>query len=736
MTRIRDAKRKSDESVQRILDQSPVGSVIVGLDNRFVRCNAAFCNFLGYQEDELIGKTFTEVTFHEDKGLGITEMKQIINGEIESCNLEKRYIRKDGKIVYGEIIIRLIHELNNKPSFFFAVIQDITKKKHSESLLLYKENIINCSSCAIATCDLKGKMNYGNPAFLRLWGFDNPEEFLGRPFHELWLIEDRLDEIMQVLRGSGTWSDEIQAIKKDGTYFDVCVFASTIFDSHGKPIAMTSTSTDITARKRAEKYLVSRNELLNITGTTAKVGGWELDIETLNQTWTEEVYTIHEIDFKFNPNLSSGINFYAPNSRLIVEKAVQRAIEFGEPFDLELEFFTSKGNHRWVHSIGKAYQENGKTTKLFGSFQDITQFKLTEEGIRIKNEELLKLNAEKDKFFSIIAHDLRGPFNVFLGLTRMMVDELPDLKPDQVQKFAISMKNSAGKLFNLLENLLEWSKMQRGLRSFVPRSFFLLNSLAKIIEVARDTANSKMIRISYDVPEDMMIKADIQMFESLMRNLVFNAIKFTHRGGRIKIEAMPISGNFVVISIKDTGIGMDKNQIDNLFSFEQSTNRTGTEGEPSSGLGLILCKDFVEKHHGKLWVESEAGVGSTFSFSIPADVTSEEKPFNGSVSTGKEDGRTEKLKILIAEDDEISEMLVSIAVTPFQKEVFKAKTGIEAVEICRNNPDIDLVIMDIRMPQSDGYQATRQIRNFNKEVIIIAYTAYGISSQNLIMWTY
>ncbi len=252
--------------------------------------------------------------------------------------------------------------------------------------------------------------------------------------------------------------------------------------------------------------------------------------------------------------------------------------------------------------------------------------KLMEEKIQLQNEQLQKLNSEKDKLFMIISHDLRSPFNSFLGLTQIMAEELNTMTHEEIKNIVITLSKSATNLYSLLENLLEWSLMQRGMRRFKPESFILLNTITTIIELARDAADKKMIKISYDIPENMIVLADIQMIESLMRNLVFNAIKFTHKNGNITIAAKPILDNFVEVSIKDTGIGMKKNMIDNLFHIDKQTNRKGTEGEPSTGLGLILCKDIIEKHCGKFWIESEEGIGSTFHFTIPHNAETEAKP--------------------------------------------------------------------------------------------------------------
>jgi signal transduction histidine kinase len=373
--------------------------------------------------------------------------------------------------------------------------------------------------------------------------------------------------------------------------------------------------------------------------------------------------------------------------------------------------------------------KDGKVWASLVSFMDISERKKAEAEIKAKNEELLKINAEKDKFFSIIAHDLRSPFNAFLGLTRMMEEELPSLTSEEIQTYAVSMRKSATMLFHLLENLLEWSRMQRGLISFKPQTFVLSSEIATAIELVRDAADKKMISISLDIPENILVKADARMFESLMRNLIFNAIKFTPKSGKITIAARKIAGNLTEIAVSDTGIGMDSAMIKKLFLLNEQAYRKGTEGEPSTGLGLVICKDFAEKHGGKIWVESETGKGSTFYLTIAgANDKDDNSIINTKVPKTEESIQIKKLQVLIVEDDEISKMLLTTSMKNYSKEILFARTGTETVAIARNNPDIDLIMMDIQIPDMDGYEATRQIRQFNKEVVIIAQTAYGLTS--------
>jgi PAS domain S-box-containing protein len=245
-----------------------------------------------------------------------------------------------------------------------------------------------------------------------------------------------------------------------------------------------------------------------------------------------------------------------------------------------------------------------------------------EARIKQQNEELFKTNAEKDKFFSIIAHDLRGPFNSFLGFTKMMVDDLHSLTPEEIQQIALSMRKSATGLFDLLENLLEWSRMKRGAIVYDPEPMIIKAVVVETLQPLVELADKKGISIDINVPDDLAIFADGKMFKSILRNLVSNAVKFTRRGGRITLSAAPEGTGFVEFSIRDNGVGMDKKLLDKLFLLDDQAYRKGTDGEPSTGLGLIICRDLVEKHGGKLWVESEDGVGSVFYFTMPINNSS------------------------------------------------------------------------------------------------------------------
>lgn len=240
----------------------------------------------------------------------------------------------------------------------------------------------------------------------------------------------------------------------------------------------------------------------------------------------------------------------------------------------------------------------------------------TNKLLRYKNEEISNINKEKDKFYSIIAHDLRSPFIGFLGLTDLLANNIDELDKEEIQFAAFNMRNSAKNLSTLLDNLLEWSRMERGLISFSPEEINLDEIVQECIALLIENTSKKSISIQTKIDPKATIYADRHILHTVVRNILSNSVKFTPRKGEIVIKLLPDPDN-TIVSIADNGIGMDETMVENLFKMDVNTNRFGTENEPSTGLGLMLCKEFIERHNGKIWVESQVDKGTTFYFSFP-----------------------------------------------------------------------------------------------------------------------
>jgi len=248
--------------------------------------------------------------------------------------------------------------------------------------------------------------------------------------------------------------------------------------------------------------------------------------------------------------------------------------------------------------------------------EEIEERKATEQTLQISQKELKSANASKDKFFSIIAHDLKNPFSAIIGLTSMLVDDYESFSPEEQKDFMMSIKTSAENTFRLLQNLLDWSQTQTGKIVFEPTQFLLMDIVSEIYELVKPSADNKSISMEVDVPGFVQVFADKNMINTVIRNLLLNAIKFTRKGGNVRVFAGKVDDR-VEIGVMDNGVGISPAKLEKLFSIDVNIASHGTDGEEGTGLGLILCKEFIEKNDGNIKVESQVCVGSTFTFTLP-----------------------------------------------------------------------------------------------------------------------
>jgi len=281
----------------------------------------------------------------------------------------------------------------------------------------------------------------------------------------------------------------------------------------------------------------------------------------------------------------------------------------------EFEFRRKDGSEFTALVSATPINVNEKESILF-VIHDITEIKQKEYEIANKNHQLELANTEKDKFFSIIAHDLRGPFSSIIGLSELLADTTSEFSKEQVNELSLSLHRTANSTYHLLENLLEWSSIQRGVKAYFPQPVTIEKVISQTIDGLKNAASNKHIELTVDYEPEITITADSQMLQTIIRNLVLNAIKFTHTGGSVNLSVKQDSDGKTVFEVADSGIGMSPEICSNLFSFDTKNNRIGTNREPSSGLGLYLCKEFVENHGGQLFVKSEEGKGSVFWFKI------------------------------------------------------------------------------------------------------------------------
>jgi CheY-like chemotaxis protein/two-component sensor histidine kinase len=327
-----------------------------------------------------------------------------------------------------------------------------------------------------------------------------------------------------------------------------------------------------------------------------------------------------------------------------------------------------------------------------------------------------------------MSHEIRTPMTGILGFSELLKTQ--GLTGDQQQEYIRIIQKSGARMLNIINDIIDISKIEAGLiKSQITKSN-INEQIEFIYTFFKPETEAKGLKISLNnslTAKEATIITDREKLYAILTNLVKNAIKYTEEG---EIEVgYSKKGETLEFYVKDTGIGIPEDRQAAIFERFVQADIEDTKALQGAGLGLAITKSYVEMLGGKIWVESEERIGSAFYFTLPYNPVLQEKYIIKNVGLAAienhDNSSVSGLKIVIAEDDETSEMLLSKEVKPFCDEILKATTGVEAVEICRDNSDIDLILMDIRMPVMGGYEATRQIRQFNKDVVIIAQTAFA-----------
>ena len=326
-----------------------------------------------------------------------------------------------------------------------------------------------------------------------------------------------------------------------------------------------------------------------------------------------EILQLDRIEYEKNPGILHALVFEddkAEFARLNVTANLQRT-----PFFWEGRLIVND-KMIWVSfkSIPRILK-NGDIVWT-GTLEDITLHKQFEEVLKIKNAELQRLNADKDFFFSILAHDLKSPFTSILGFLELLINDIHTIDINQIEKQLSIVHDSANNAYHLLEDILVWALSQSGKLPFVPRTFNLKSCCNEVVKILNPTAEKKGITLKSLETSDIPIFADMNMLNTILRNLISNAIKFTREGGTITISSQLLN-SMLLISVSDNGVGISPELLTRLFDNCHLQSINGTSNEKGTGFGLLLCKKFVEQHGGTIWAESVLGQGSVFRFTLP-----------------------------------------------------------------------------------------------------------------------
>jgi len=589
------------------------------LDMTIVLINNKFEKLINQKRENVIGNTFFQIMPNANKETTLS----YCNAGITGIPLNMEYYSKTFFKYFNANVY------SPKKGYVAIILNDITERKQIENALKESEErfklLAEIFPEIIFECDLQGTITYSNKNGFKKLGYTQQDLENGINIVNLIVPDDRARVMQQIqkriLNDIGGYT-EYKPLRKDGSSFDAIAFSAPIFQNE-KVVGVRGFILDITVRKKAEEELLKSEKRYKYLSKQFEaildhIPGLIFYKDKKNNFITVNKYVAHA--HKIEKNELEGKNCdqiypkedaenYWKDDLEVINSGIAK-LNIEEPWDTGSE-------RRWLNTSKIPFDdENGEIIGVLGLCFDITEKKSYEEKIIQQNEQLQELNATKDKLFSIIGHDLRGPIGGFKQIIELLLSnyDLSDTK--RLTKLLQAIQTSASTTYDLLENLLSWAKSQRNEVVYNP-SNINLNEISEIsISLLEGIAKNKNITIKNLIPIDQFIYADENMIMTIVRNLISNAIKFTNENKTIYLSVIENEIN-LTISVKDEGIGIKQENLKKLFNSKENFTTYGTSGEKGTGLGLLLCKEFVEKHGGKIWIESEEGKGSDFKFTMP-----------------------------------------------------------------------------------------------------------------------
>ena len=593
---------------------------ITDTDNKLLFINEAFSKTYGYTAKEIIGKNISLVRSPNNKPQDVNQIMDLTKKD--GWQGELLNLRKDGSEFPVLLSTTQIKDENEKVIGLVGVAMDISKRKQEEIELKENEEryrfLFEGSPDAILLADIEtGIIIEANQKSANL--LKRPvSEIIGMHQSEIHpkSIGDRARILFQIEIKNSIQGKEAKPVENlilcaDGSIVPVEIVAN-IIHIKGRKI-LQGVFRDISERKKAEK-IISESEK---------------KYRNLIETMPDGVYrsTPEGKFLEVNPAMVRILGYENKEELLAIDIKTQLYFNPEDRDHLtyqfnknELDVFPVKrkdGSVAYIEDHGWYIKDkNDQILYHEGISRDVTDRKMADIQLQKFSEELQKLNTAKDKFFSIIAHDLKSPFNSIIGLSEIIKTEARELDVATIEQYAGIINSYSNNTFRLLENLLNWALIQQSRMPFRPEKLLLKKLVSEVIEISIEKANSKMIALINYIPDNLILTADENMLKTILRNLISNALKFTAAKGKIELSA-EIRETEIEISVKDTGKGINAEDLPKLFDIGTNFTQRGTENEKGTGLGLVLCKEFVEQHGGRIWVESEPGSGSDFRFTIP-----------------------------------------------------------------------------------------------------------------------
>lgn len=733
---IETALRNSEEQFRHAFEDASIGMAILSLDGHWLKVNPALCQIVGYSPEELLTLTFEDITYPEDLAVDLNNRRNLLAGTMSTYQREKRYIHKQGHIVWIMLNGSVVQDERGNALHIIAHIQDITDKKEVQKTLELQSIIMNNMAggvCLVKASDLT--LVYTNPKFDAMFGYVEGE-LAGQPVGVINYVDTQItpdetvEDIVTQIDRDGEAKYEVYNRKKDGTLF-WCRVHTSRFEHREYGTVYVAVQEDITKLKLSEKALQATTNRLNflLNYSPVVIFSSKTDGDYGPTFISENIKDVIGYETKeFLEESGFWINHLHPDD---VDQVLYGLTNlFTDSFYFqEFRLLHSDGNYRWILQQLKLIRDRaGRPVEILGYLIDISDRKQAEVELRQAKEAAEEANKAKSIFLANMSHELRTPLNSILGFTQLMSDERA-LTPSLQERLQI-VNRSGRHLLDLINDILDLSKIESGRMTLNPSDFDLTNLLNSLEEMLQVKAQSRELQLIFEPDPDLpqFVRTDEKKLYQVLVNLLGNAIKFTKQGSitlRIRAAQRDKTSCHLCFEIEDTGVGIAPTEIDSLFKvFVQA--KAGNNLSQGTGLGLAISQKLVQLMGGQIRVKSTLNRGSTFSFEIGVQLPQAEflppELINQRV-IGLAPGQP-TYRILVVEDLAENRRLLVEILTSIGFEVREATQGVEAISLWESwLPHV--IFMDVRMPIMDGCTATKYIRERpnNQETVIIALTA-------------
>ncbi len=736
---------RSKEHLSTTLNSIGDGVITTDLDGNVTSLNSVACDLTGWSVDEALNQSITTVfnVVNAKNGRKVVNpvRKVFQTGACIGLANHTKLISRDGREYQIADSGSPISDRNGNITGVVLVFRDVTRQYMIQEKLelnekKYRELVESVKAVVWEYSISEDRWVYVAPQSTSLLGW-HPDEWTNLDF---WITNLHLDDRENASGQFLSFNDKMESHeieyrfgKKDGSFVWIRDVVSVEL-KNGKPATLRGLMFDITDRKNAELALSEKTQFIQTVMDNLPIG------VALNKTDDgSAIYMNRRFEeiYGWDGDEIKGVNDFFEKvypDEVYREKIMSAIIEdlsSGDASRMHWENNTitrKDGSNAIVNAVNIPLPEQNI---MVSTVMDVTsERKLYDQVVkaRDKAEESDRL---KSAFLANLSHEIRTPMNGILGFTDLL--RSPGLTGTEQGQFIDIIQESGNRMLSTLTDLVDMSKIETGQLEISVSEVNINDQLTYYHELFRAQADKKGLNLVLESalpPETAVIKTDKTKLDSILSNLIKNALKFTDYG-RIGFGCR-IKGDFIEFFISDTGIGIPENMQKEIFKrFVQVENELSKNYE-GSGIGLSIVEAYVHLLGGKVWLESYSGTGSTFRFTLPRF---NRKPDTQTPVPGTEeiisDSFDRKLNIVIAEDDEVSSRFLEITLRDIAGKIVFARNGIEAVELCKLNPDSDLVLMDMRMPELNGYEATQKIREFNKKIVIIAQTALALDTDRL-----